>query len=37
MADKPDAPLTRESNPPITENPALRQPLEKQEKPDKEK
>lgn len=37
MADKPDAPLTPESNPPVAPNPKLAQPLEKQAKPEKEK
>jgi len=35
QAEKPEAPLKPESNPPVRENPALRQPLEKQGKPDK--
>jgi len=33
QAEKP--PLTQESNPPIQENPLLRQPLEKGAQPDK--
>jgi hypothetical protein len=31
MADKPEAPLTQESNPPVRENPDLRQPMQKRE------
>jgi hypothetical protein len=35
-SEKPPAPLTQESNPPINPNPALKQPLEKgADSPDK--